>query len=242
MRLTRSVFIMSPICALVIAASSCSAFATVDTAATATAQFTPVAEESTAVRQTLDVQATQVAATAVAAETYIIQMEGINQQLLSTLRVVIPPTQQIVGNAGAVTPGMNEMAMSDASGALSPAMTSEVGAASFNLIATASGVNSADSCPIDNKVQFTPNDPRIYVTARAFNVTAGTLMNAAWSFNGSVVYDADSFTIETDDSDYCLYFYISPQDVAFSLGSWSVQLFANGVPIMPTASFTIVEP
>lgn len=248
MRMKQIFFVFLSILAL----SACSTFEpAVDTEATITAQFTSVADEGTAISAMLQAQSTEVAQTAVAAETYIIQMESINQQLLATMRAIVPPTQQIVSTTVSLIPEWNPPAIGSdafvqAGTNVPPVIPNNDGNqpvnTSYTMISTASDVNAADSCPRDNRVQFTPNDSRIYVTARAFNIRAGTVLNAAWSYNGAVVYDADSFTIEVDDTDYCLYFYVDQNDVTFSLGGWSVQLIANGIPITPAASFTIVQP
>ena len=54
--------------------------------------------EATQIAVTLRAQGTQVMATAAVAETYAVNMEGINRQLAATRRALIPPTQQLVNS------------------------------------------------------------------------------------------------------------------------------------------------
>lgn len=201
------------------------------------------AREGTAIAQAGQIQGTAVAETAVAAGTYVAERESINSQLVQTLRVVVPPTQQIVSQSGLVTPGMNatvspmEMAaMTPAAGAVMSASTTET---QFVDVATAVSVRDNDGCAVAPVSGFSTGVERIYATARALNIRAGTQMAADWLYNGALVYQSESWTVSADDDDFCLWFYVEPDDFAFSAGSWSVQLYANGVAIQPPAAFTI---
>lgn len=201
------------------------------------------AREGTAIAQAAQIQGTAVAETAVAAGTYVAERESINSQLVQTLRVVVPPTQQIVSQSGLVTPGMNatvspmEMAaIAPAAGAAMAAGTTET---QFVDVATAVSVRDNDGCAVAPVSSFSAGVERIYATARALNIRAGTQMAADWLYNGTLIYQSESWTVSADDDDFCLWFYVEPDDFAFSAGSWSVQLYANGVAIQPPAAFTI---
>lgn len=202
------------------------------------------AREGTAIAQAAQIQATAVAETAVAAGTYVAERESINSQLVQTLRAVVPPTQQIVSQSGLVTPGMNatvspmEMAaLTPAAGALM-AENATIGT-QFVDVATALSVRDNDGCAAAPVSSFPAGVTRIYATARALNIRAGTRMSADWLYNGTLVYQSSAWTVSVDDDDFCLWFYVEPDDFAFSAGSWSVQLYANGVAIQPPAVFTI---
>jgi hypothetical protein len=115
-----------------------------------------------------------------------------------------------------------------------------VGFTEFTPPQTASAVRGDDGCAEIVTTQFGSADSIIYVTTRAFNIRAGTDMSVEWTYGGQVVYSFN-FMVDVDDSDYCLWFSITPEDVAFSPGDWSVRLLANGAPIEPSATFSIIE-
>jgi len=64
-------------------------------------------------------------------------------------------------------------------------------------------------------------------------------MSAVWSLGGAVVYDDFSFTVQTDDDDFCMWFSIDPATVAFTPGAWTAQFVADGVRVEPAVQFTI---
>ncbi|MFN8529424.1 MAG: hypothetical protein U0670_12490 [Anaerolineae bacterium] len=243
--------------AISLVSSSCSVLGTAnDPAGTTVADATNAVSEGTAIRQSLDAMSTSVVATAIAAETYVVQRESINAQLLATLRAALPPTQQLVGNAGEGTPSINARpelpgiasqmtpgapsTPNAAQSASSNVADSSSNGTQFTAVQAANGVNEDDGCALGVQTQFSTSDPEIYVTARAFNIRAGMVMSAQWKLNGSVVYDDYSFTVGADDDDFCLWFSIDPATVPFTPGDWTVQLIADGNPIEPAVSFAIV--
>jgi hypothetical protein len=211
--------------------------------------------ESTAIAQAMVVQATEVAGTAVAAQAYVAQQESINIQLAATLRVVVPATQQVVDMSGPVTPGMVATlsplttpgaisATQSAGSVILPAASPSPGAdtgtgTQFTEIAVSLNVREDDGCVDGPTTSIPAGSTRIYATARAFNIRAGTLMGADWLREGQVVYQSSTWTVESDDDDFCLWFYIEPADVEFTPGAWAVRLYADGQALEPLASFTI---
>ncbi len=193
--------------------------------------------EATTLRQTLEAEANSVEATAVAAETYVMLREGVNAQLLATMRAVIPPTQQIIQQFDSGTPGLNQAP--GLPGVSGETTTVDGSGTQFTQSVTTDSVNENDGCAIGNRSSFTTSDARIYVATRAFNITAGTAMSAVWSYEGTVVYDLDAFTVSENDDDFCLWFYVDQESVTFSPGSWSVQVLANGQTIDSAVPFTI---
>src|SRR3954463_9908209 len=83
---------------LLLAVSACSALTPENPAATLQAQRQGFVDEATSIAQAAQVQGTQVMGTAVAAQTYVAQMDGRNQQLLATMQQVYPATQALVEN------------------------------------------------------------------------------------------------------------------------------------------------
>jgi hypothetical protein len=209
-------------------------------AATQQAEVTAYISESTVIAQRMVDASTQTAATAVAAETYIAQVDGINRQVVATLRANLPPTPQIVT---AMDPSLPVGTILPGSGA-GAGMTDEMGGMAENTIAqflqftqTATSVRSSDGCAENITNQISTTAPEIYATARALNVVAGTELSVEWSSGGQVVYTSN-FVVEEDQADFCFWFFITPEDVPFTPGDWSVRMLVNGAPIQPF-NFTI---
>ena len=211
--------------------------------------------EATAIAQAMIIQSTEVAGTAVAAQAYVIQQESINIQLAATLRVIVPATRQVVDMSGPVTPGMvatlsplttpGAISATQSAGSVimpaaspSPAENNSTGT-QFTEIGVSLSVRDADGCADGLTTAIPTGATRIYATARAFNIRAGTLMGADWLRDGQVVYQSSPWTVETNDDDFCLWFYIEPVDIEFTPGAWAVRLYADGQPLEPLASFTI---
>ena len=225
----------------------CSALSSEDIPGTVAVESTAYAAEATAMVLDLQAQGTAIYATAVYAETYVTQMDGINRQMVATLRAAVPPTQQVVQGRDTSQPlisgleGVPLEAMPDDTQAASGAGAgSSSGITEFQPVQTASSVRSSDGCADVLANEFSVDTPIIYATARAFNMRAGTDMNVEWSFEGQVVYSWQ-FVVDVDDADYCLWFSMTPQDAPFTPGDWSVRMLANGAPLPSPANFRIVE-
>ena len=193
-----------------------------DVPATLRAENEAYIAEATAIAQTQQARAGEVLAMAQSTATYVAEMGSINQQLAATVRAGSTPTvARAVGEAQQVdgTPRSVQ----------------------FVEVQTASSVRASDSCADVVQTQFTPDTPRIYITARAFNISGGTRMDVEWRHEDQVVWQ-ESWTIPADSGNFCLWFYIDPSMVAFTPGRWTVQLFADGQPAGAAAPFSILEP
>jgi hypothetical protein len=214
--------------------SACSALGGENPAATQQAEVTAYIAESTAVGERILASGTQAAATASAAETYIAQVDGVNRQVVATLRAGIPPTPQIVTAPDPSLP-VGTILAPDTMGMEPAGASSSGGIAQFlQLTQTASSVRSSDGCAENVTNQFAVTAPEIYATARALNVSAGTEMGVEWSSGGQVVFTS-SFVIEQNSPDFCFWFFITPADVPFTPGEWSVRILVNGAPTQPFA-------
>jgi hypothetical protein len=178
--------------------------------------------EATSIAQTAQAESANLQATAAAAEGTLTLMDNIKQQLMATARVAILPTPLIAGVG--VTGGG-----SDGTGATT---------LQFVDVGTASSVRDSDGCAAELQTQFVSDTQRIYITARALNIRAGTLMGVEWLYQGAIVHKED-FVVPIDDDDYCLWFNIDPSTVTFSPGGWIVRLYANESPIEPEVDFSI---
>src|SRR5689334_18645805 len=172
--------------------------------------------EATSIAQTAQAENTNLQATAVAAEGTLTVMDNIKEQLMATARVAIPPTPLIEGSGVTGNSG-------DGTG---------TGSMQFINVGTASSVRDSDGCATNTQAQFTADTQRIYITARALNIRAGTLLGVEWLYQGAIVHKED-FVVPIDDDDYCLWFNIDPSTVTFSPGGWIVRLYANESPIEP---------
>ncbi len=227
----------------------CSALSAPDPAATVQANRAGLELEATSIAQAAQAQATEIRATVSAAETLVAAGEQINNQLLLTMRAVFPPTEQVVQNNGGATPGhvaspaplgvLGEATPLPGAGATAnpgdPQITSNT---PFTDVGTALTVRDSDGCSNGLVTAFAADVPRIYVTTRALNIRAGTVMRVQWNYEGEPSY-SESFTVAQDDDDFCLWFYIEPTSDVFGAGTWSVQLFANDSPVNDPLTFTI---
>ncbi|MEO8612184.1 MAG: hypothetical protein ABI690_30095 [Chloroflexota bacterium] len=209
------------LCCLLLGLSACQAFTRPDTPATLRAENDGYIMEATSIAQTAQAENTNLQATAVAAEGTLTVMDNVKQQLMATARVAIPPTPIIEG--GGVT------GVSDTTG---------TGSMQFINVSTASSVRDSDGCATDTQSQFTSDTQRIYITARALNIKAGTLLGVEWLYQGAIVHK-ENFVAPIDDDDYCLWFNIDPSTITFSPGGWIVRLYANDSPVEPEVDFNI---
>lgn len=212
------------------------------------AELTALVDEATLIATAGVAYSTQIARTVQAAETTTANLQGVNRQLVVTLRALIPPTQQLVTMSGAVTPGYNEPLPGQTPVALGTAVStpqaSTVDSATgtvnqFTEITTAAAIQSSDGCAVSPQTTFSTTSGRIYATARVLNITAGTRVFVEWRYNGQAVATSVTYTVPQNDPNFCLWFYLEPVDAPFQAGSWSAQFFINGSPVMPVAEFTM---
>jgi hypothetical protein len=214
--------------------SGCEAINPPNQVATLSAQNTAYAVEATAM--SVDLAATQVAlvGTQAAAQNMISDMTNINRQLQATALAIIPPTaeRQIGIAAGAEAPisspppdmvGMDAMTVGTSSGYSNTTLTTNI--------------QDSDGCALDSQTQFTTVSPTIYAITRAASITVGTTVTAEWRTGDQVINQ--SYTADSDQVNFCIWFPLDPTVVPFVVGDWSVVLAADGVPIQ-TLSFTIV--
>lgn len=171
-----------------------------------------------------------VAETVVAAQTEVNAQNNVNRQLLETISAGSTPTIAVINsNAG--------------SQAFIPQSTLAVassGEQQFILTGTAMEVNPADGCAVSLRTEFSSDEDRVYATLRSFNVQPGTLMEVFWSREGVAVWE-DSWVVDDNYANLCIWFFLQPSYVEFTIGSWSVQLFADGQPIGQPMTFTFED-
>ena len=122
--------------------------------------------------------------------------------------------------------------------ALTPPPTSTQRGPRLENISMASGVNEFD-CATDVNPRFTPASTKIYVVGRAFAIPAGATISSNWRRAGTEVVSF-SFQREHEINDSCIWFFIDQTDTPFTVGFWSVEISANGLPVSSPVAFQIV--
>ncbi len=224
--------------------SACRGLSADNPAATMQAERAGYVTEATSIAQAAEAQNTQVSGTVVAAQTYTALMEGRNQLLLATMQIAVPPPVALVVNGGPGTPGMNPTpapagSLIETTAETGGATGASLGDQQFTQVSTASSVRDADGCADQLTTTFPADASVIYITTRALNVTAGTQMSVEWFYNGELTY-SESYTIPSNDDDFCMWFSLVPNDTALSSGNWSVKLYANSQSVdPPQIDFTV---
>jgi len=203
--------------------SGCAALDNTDTVGTLQAQSVVYETEVGAIATDSNLLRERVAATAGAAATTVAEENGRNQVLLQTLSAGSTPTMAIVSDPSGIGASRN-------SGVVNPPIDLQEGETRFIATGTSSVVSDVDGCIIGASSRFETNVSRVYGTLQAFNVTQGTFMETDWYRGQELVWE-DSWTVDSDYDQICIWFFIQPSYVAFTEGNWSVQFFANGQPI-----------
>lgn len=204
--------------------SGCAAFNAQDERVTLEAERIGFATEIAALATQDVVERTESAQLAAESDATLAVMNGINQQLVATLQRVITPTppldsvQQISGTQAAQFEGRRL----------------------FVKTGVSEQVNPQDGCVEGAALTFSVDSPRIYATARAFNIESGTPLMARWFYENELAYEF-SFTTERGYDDWCFWFDITPDLVEFKAGSWAVRLYADGFQLEDPIPFTLVE-
>jgi hypothetical protein len=97
-----------------------------------------------------------------------------------------------------------------------------------------------DDCATGVSTTFTTATTEIYVVARAINIVANTPISSEWFLEGQSIVTYD-FVPDFDIANACIWFFITPQAVAFTPGNWSIQLNLNGTPVGQRVIFTLAE-
>jgi len=150
-----------------------------------------------------------------------------------------PTPRVVVGNADASTTGMVSETGAVTDGSVQPVVDGG-GVAQFSQISTSASVRQSDGCADGIQNQFSLDTNRIYITAVATNLSAGTVMSAEWILNGTVMVTNSSWTVDQNYPSICIWFFITQDDTVFTPGDWSARLLVNNVPVEPASAFTIV--
>lgn len=96
-------------------------------------------------------------------------------------------------------------------------------------------------CPLNSTTVFDTTDTTIYAIVRVRNLQAGSTISARWSANGALYEESACWTPTENWDDVCAYCDLSPKDVTFETGSWSVEMLLDDERLSQ-ATFQVVEP
>ncbi|MFZ4814768.1 MAG: hypothetical protein ACOYL5_09540 [Phototrophicaceae bacterium] len=185
--------------------------------------------EAAGYRETNVVEQTRVIRTVVAAETQVAEGQVMNNILLSTVRAGDPPTVQVIAQFERLR------------GTAAAAITPEAGAANtlpdnLQVLETyvAESIRDSDGCGEGIADSYPAGIPRVYAVQRLQNLPPNTLISIDWFHSGQNALQ-DALVTNTFEDDICIWFYVEP----YSLGAWTVQFSANGVPLGNLVQFTV---
>ncbi|MEQ8677476.1 MAG: hypothetical protein RLP44_14255 [Aggregatilineales bacterium] len=175
---------------------------------------------------------TQVAQTVVAAETEVASQSQINRDLLQMVSAGSTPTitisrlnsaQSNVGQTGSANPQVTTVPFNSDQ-------------QSFVVTGTSTSVDPSDGCMLNARTTFDIDEDQVYMTARALNLAEGTLMAVEWMRDGTMVWQ-DTWLVDDNYADICVWFFLIPSYVPFTAGTWSAQFFADNAPIGNAVQF-----
>ncbi|HML24099.1 MAG TPA: hypothetical protein PKD09_20755 [Aggregatilinea sp.] len=105
---------------------------------------------------------------------------------------------------------------------------------------TISAARDAYDCPLNPTTVFDIADPVVYAIVRVRNLQAGSTISARWSANGALYEESDCWTPTENWDDVCAYCDLSPKDVTFESGTWSVEMLLDNERLSQ-ATFQIVD-
>lgn len=91
---------------------------------------------------------------------------------------------------------------------------------------TTTGVDE-NGCPTDRRGRFSESDARVYFTARAINVVAGTRHKVQWLFEEEVRYESAEWTADQNYGEVCMNFWLEPSYTPFTVGIWTIYFFID---------------
>lgn len=216
----------------------CQALKSEDTPATLAAQNVAYGTEIAQIDANSAIERTRIQQTVAVQGTQVVILNGVNEQLLSTLSMLVTPTPLLLGESAPDDQGIVVQRSSDGTFSGSGGTIPNNPNSPYTLTGVSTQVRQDDGCIQNPQNSFTSDTSRIYGTMVANNLQAGTLIEANWYQAEQIVVN-QRWTVDQNYDQLCIWFYIEPADVAFTPGSWSVQMSADGQPVSGTIGFTI---
>ncbi|WP_119068506.1 hypothetical protein [Aggregatilinea lenta] len=146
--------------------------------------------------------------------------------------VAVPQTTPIDGNTAPMTP-----ATPDAGGASTGSLSTN-GTEFYET--TIADARDAYDCPLNSTTVFDVSDPVVYAIVHVRNLQAGSTISARWFANGALYDESSCWTPTENWDDVCAYCDLSPKDVTFETGSWSVEMLLDNERLSQ-ATFQVVD-
>ncbi|MDX2138898.1 MAG: hypothetical protein SF123_12465 [Chloroflexota bacterium] len=189
----------------------------------------------TAVRE-VDAEFGRINATVIALGT-----QAINPALVTPVPVVgaggTPVATLLPITPGAVAQGSGSTAGSVPTPTLAPVAPVDPNAPALRNVVTAAQVG-ADDCAIGPTSTFSSTAAGVYVVATAFNLSPQNQVSYRWTLDGAEVW-VDSWSPASTVNGACIWYYLTPDQVALTAGAWAVELAIDGAVIGPPSAFTI---
>lgn len=96
----------------------------------------------------------------------------------------------------------------------------------------------ADDCAVGATSTFSTTAAGVYVVATAFNLSQQNTVSYRWLLDGAEVW-ADSWSPASTVNGACIWYYLTPDQVALTAGAWAVEIAIDGAVIGPPSAFTI---
>lgn len=221
--------ILVPVSILVLA--GCNALVASDSVATIDADLTMYAAESEMIRSAATAESNMAQKTVVAASTRVAELSVVNAALGATLRANYtgtPEVEAVVVSAEDMGNSLEDDMMDD-----STAGQTEAGEMAVSNLTTATGIDSNSGCSSGTVRQFSQGVSEIYVTARVTDLRAGADFQVTW-FRGNVLVYEVGWRSTYSKSFECIWFFATPEDFAFTPGSYSATLTVDGVALGST--------
>lgn len=212
--------------------AGCGALAGSDGVATIDADLTMYAEESDMIRAAATTESNMAQETVVAASTRVAELSVVNAALGATLRANYTGTPEVV----AVVVSAADMGSSLEGGMMDDAdpRKQEAELMTVTDLATAASLDPNSGCASGTVRQFNPGVPEIYVTARVTALRAGADFQVAWFRGGSLIYEVGWQPTYSKPFE-CIWFYATPEDFAFTPGSYSAAMTVDSLELGSTA-------
>ena len=192
----------------------------------------------TAVRE-VESQNTRTAVTLIALGTTVVDTSGITP--LAPLPTV-PPGAADSGPV-LITPGASSRGSIDSAAEATPVPTAQsVIAAPAGgpavLSVTLSEAVGADDCAAGSSTSFASTTGGIYAVLRVTGLTAQNAVTYRWQREGIEVW-VDSWSPSANVEDACIWYYLTPAEVEFTAGDWSIWVAIDDQGAGAPVAFTI---
>lgn len=118
-----------------------------------------------------------------------------------------------------------------------PAAPSDPNTPYLTNVATTEQVGT-DDCAVSLSSSFASTTPGVYAVATAFNLTTQNVITYRWLRDGVEIW-VDTWSPAGTTNGQCIWYYVTPAEIEFVPGNWSVEILIDGSAVAPSVTFTI---